>query len=545
MPSTITEQDRLILARYVTETDPAKSVFALRNLPQVVAGAVFSRYSRSDKDLRQILLDEFIKDRDSGFEAIAQYIQSTDEDPAIAIQAAEDFYDRVLVGYGDDSVAELGGAHLACEGISNLAAKFLEDSRLGISPLEKSTRYVSFSRKVDGRYQYYRDPSITMAGYRHAYERALDGLFDTYTELLEPMQEWIAKTYQSSLASAEASKRAQRAKALDLLRGLLPMATLTNVGLYGNGRAFEYLLLKLGATPFAETQALKVAIYRELNKVIPSFIKRLGTDRGGQMSEYLSDRRINIGEVARRHQIGLKSEDKESLIRQKTAVTLVQYDPNATVDVIAAILYPEANRSWEDVWRYAYNLSVEERRTILNAYLGDRKSRFDKPGRAFEQVYYTFDLLGDLGAYRDLHRHRVLTQERQHYTAEHGYEVPPQLLEANLDTPYRDAMDAAADTFDRISKELPLAAQYVVPFGYRIRWRIKMNLREVYHFAELRSGRQGHPSYRVMAQQMYELVRSVHPALAEGMSFVDMESYELERLAAEEKLAMRREQGQG
>src|SRR5947208_7476344 len=147
-----------VLERYFTNLD--RPVFALRNLPEVVKGALFSRYSRTEKSLRRVLLDEFINDPESGFQGIAG--AGPADDDMVAVQRAEEFYERVLVGYGDDSVAELAGAHVTVERVSTLAAKALEDSRIGISPLEKSTRYVRFDRPgPDGRRLYHRGPELT------------------------------------------------------------------------------------------------------------------------------------------------------------------------------------------------------------------------------------------------------------------------------------------------------------------------------------------------------------------------------------------------
>ena len=178
------ETERALLAPFVTNIDAP--IFGLRNLPEVVKGALFSRYSRTDKSLRRILLDEFIQAPESGFAAIVGGAATNGADQIIATQQAEAFYERVLVGYGDDSVAELGGAHLACEGISNIAAKALEDSRVGLSPLEKSTRYVVFNRKVADQYRYHRPAEVQASRHGARYTAALDGLFDTYSVLLEP-----------------------------------------------------------------------------------------------------------------------------------------------------------------------------------------------------------------------------------------------------------------------------------------------------------------------------------------------------------------------
>src|SRR5213082_3753405 len=174
-----TRDEAALLGRYFTNLD--RPVFALRNLPEVVKGALFSRYSRTEKSLRRVLLDEFINEPDSGFERLAGTPPSDDD--MVAVRRAEEFYERVLVGYGDDSVAELAGAHVAVEQTSTLAAKALEDSRIGISPLEKSTRYVRFDRPgPDGRYLYHRGAELVHPDY----ERAADTLFETYSGLVEP-----------------------------------------------------------------------------------------------------------------------------------------------------------------------------------------------------------------------------------------------------------------------------------------------------------------------------------------------------------------------
>jgi thymidylate synthase ThyX len=526
----LTEPESSLLKPFVTNTD--KSVFCLRNLPEVVKGALFSRYSRTEKGLRRILLDEFINASEAGFDRIVGRLDQNNTDQLVAIQQAEAFYDRVLVGYGDDSVAELGGAHIACEEISNIAAKVIEDSRLGISPLEKSTRYVPFNRKVNGRYRYYREPAIMASAHAGLYESTLDQLFDTYTTLIDPLVDWIKSgTPKDEATSDRAYNSATRAKALDLLRGLLPMATLTNVGLFGNGRSYEYLLTKMSASPHAEIAQLGAAMQQELDCVIPSFVKRSKSDRGAQYAHYLSENRLRTANFAQK-----LTTDSTKDSGSNATVTLVEFDPEAEVKTVAAILYPHTELTLSQVSDYVAKLSATDRVEIIQGYVGDRTSRFHRPGRAFEETYYTFDLLADLGAYRDLHRHRVLTQERQDYTVRHGYIVPPELVEAQLAKPYQQALERAAETTELIRQTLPDAAQYVVPFAFRVRWRIRLNLREAYHLIELRSARQGHISYRQVAQEMYRQILAVHPTLAAGMSFVDLSDYDLERLASEQRL---------
>jgi len=529
------DAERALLAPFVTDLDAP--IFGLRNLPEVVKGALFSRYSRTDKSLRRILLDEFIQAPESGFAAIVGGAAATGVEQIVAVRQAEAFYERVLVGYGDDSVAELGGAHVACEGISNIAAKALEDSRLGISPLEKSTRYVVFNRKLDGRYRYAREPRIMASRHAERYEAALDGLFDAYSALLEPTIAFVrSRTPRDAGTSERAYNSATRAKACDLLRGLLPMATLTNVGLFGNGRAFEYLLTRLYASPLAELPALAAAMQTALDALIPSFVKRAASERGRAQQAYLRGMRERVLGVGSWVLAVDDAERHAPNTQHLSPVTLVEFDPDAEAKTVAAILYPHTDLPLEQVRALVSGLAAEERLAIIRAYVGERGSRFQRPGRAFEEPYYTFDILADLGAYRDLQRHRILTQERQRYTIQHGYVTPPELEDAGLARIYDQALERAAEAVETIAADLPEQAQYAVPMAFRVRWRIKLNLRAAYHLAELRSAPQGHPSYRRIAQAIYERIRAAHPALAEGMRFVDMGDYELERLDAERRL---------
>src|SRR5262245_11333268 len=330
-----TDDERALLAPFVTDLDAP--IFGLRNLPEVVKGALFSRYSRSDKSLRRILLDEFIQAPESGFAAIVggQAASTTTSAAAaqlVAVQQAEAFYERVLIGYGDDSVAELGGAHLACEGVSNIAAKALEESRIGISPLEKSTRYVVFNRKLEGRYRYLREPQVMASAHAARYEAALDGLFDTYSALLAPAIAWVRARPALDVATAErAYNSATRAKACDLLRGLLPMAALTNVGLFGNGRAFEYLLTRLYASPLDELQSLAAAMQRALDSLIPAFVKRAKSERGRAHQEYLRGIRSRVVETLESLKVETLELSNLQIFKPSTEaeVDLIEYDQDA------------------------------------------------------------------------------------------------------------------------------------------------------------------------------------------------------------------------
>ena len=556
MTPEFTPDEQKALAPFFTNLD--KSVFGLK-LPQEVAGALFSRYSRSTKSLRRTFLDEFLGDPELGLKDLLGAQTSAGDDSA-ALKKARAFYDRVLVGYGDDSVAQLGGAHLACENISNVAAKLLEDARIGIAPLEKSTRYVRFDQKdAAGNYFFYREPRIMASRHRDRYVEAMNLLFETYSKQIEPMIEHVGKslpieqlevrdpTTGKGLSYDQAKKDGKlrrwaetayratvRAHACDVLRGYLPAATLTNVGIFGAGQAFEYLLSKLYSHELAEAKELAGAMHGELNQLIPSFVKR------AQANEYL----IGAAAAAKASALGALSTDPAAA---NEPVALIDYDRNAEEKIIAAILYPHARDSLQQLRQIAARMSAGERRKILEEHFAKRRHRRDKPGRAFENVYYTFDIVGNLGLYRDLHRHRILTQERQEFTTVHGYDTSPELEEAGFKLDFDRCMARAAELYEAIHRELPCQAQYVVPFAYKIRWYMKMNLREAVHLCELRTMPQGHPDYRFIAQEMWRRIQEVHPALAEVGRFIDWKSYRLCRLQSEmrtefKKSAMEKEE---
>src|SRR4030081_212643 len=514
--SEFTTAESALLARYFTNLD--RPVFALRNLPEVVKGALFSRYSRTEKSLRRVLLEEFINEPDSGFEALAG--KPTEGDDMVAVHRAEEFYERVLVGYGDDSVAELAGAHVAVERTSTLAAKALEDSRIGISPLEKSTRYVRFDRPgPDGRHLFHRGPELA----HPEYEPAADALFAVYSGLVEPVMEAIRQRFPLEAGETDrAWKAATRAKALDLLRGLLPAGTLTHPGLVGNGRAFEYLITKMAAHELPECRRLATDLHRELVLVIPAFVKRALDDRYGRPSAERMERiRLETAKLA------LHGDGQTP---PGPSVRLVEQDPDAEKKVVAAALFPHSNARLEE--------QRGEPAQVLEALLGDRANRRQRTPRALEHAEYTFEIVANFGAYRDLHRHRMLTQDRQLLGTGLGYDVPPGLVDLGLGSQFASAVESAAAVHSRLEREAgPALAQYLVPLAFRVRWYFRANLREIYHLCELRTTPQGHPDYRWVAQEMFRRVAEVHPRLARYARFVDLgPGDELERRQSERRI---------
>lgn len=528
VPESFSSDEADVLRRYFTNLDGP--VFALVNLPEVVKGALFARYSRSPKSLRRLFLDEFVGDLDiSGDQTI---------DATVGLDRAEELYERVFFEYGDDSVAQLGGTHLACEQASNVLTKVLEWGRL-MSYLEQSTRYIAYDSRLGGRYRYYRDPAVLAGPLGTRYVGDLDRMFDAYSQCAEIVTDHVRETVTRSEGDSEFVYRtATRAKALDAVRGMLPAAATSNVGIYGTGQAYEALLLRMRAHPLPEAREYADLMLHELRKVIPSFLRRVDLpDRGGTWSDYLADTRDRSAEVVDQLLGG-------SPVEPASEVELVDYDPDAEDKILAAICYSHSSMPEHQILDRVRGFGADERVALLKAYVGDRTNRRHKPGRAFERCFYRFDVLSDYGAFRDMQRHRMLTIEWQRLTPNHGYARPDLVDEAGAGGRFDETMERSAALFDALSTHHHEQAPYAVAMAYRLRYSMQFNVREAFHMLELRSSPQGHPSYRRVALDMHRQIAEVagHRALAEAMNFMTTSAPELERLEAERRAEQRREQ---
>ena len=521
-------EERARLEPYVTNLDGP--VFALRNLPETVKGALFARYSRTGKSLRRLFLDEFADQAEAGAAAPSS---------ATGTRRATELYGRIFDQYGDDSVAQLGGAHLACEQASNLLTKALEWGRLA-AYLEQSTRYVSYGDRPGGRWRYHLDPELAADPLGAEYRRVLDGLFETYAELLPALSEHLARVAPNQPGGSEAAwRRALKARALDGLRGLLPAATTSNLGIYATGQAYEALLLRLRAHPLPEARSYADLILAELRKVIPTFLTRVDRpDRGGAWSDYLARSAAETAAVTAAV-LGDGPGDGDDT---GPSVTLTEFDPAAEDKVLTAIAYPQLQAGEAEIAARVAKLGVEQRARLLAAYVGERGNRRHKPGRAFERAVYSFDVVADYGAFRDLQRHRLCTIVWQPLTPALGYEVPADVAAAGLEDRFAAAMAASADLYRALLPSFPAQAPYAVALAHRVRFAITLNARELLHLAELRSAPHGHPAYRRVAQEMHRLVagQAGHTGLAAAMRFVVHDEVDLGRLDAERRLEARR-----
>jgi thymidylate synthase ThyX len=513
---TFTEPERARLRAHFTNVD--RPVFALVNLPETVKGALFARYSRYPGTLRRLFLDEFADD-----------VPETEEPRHGEGERAAQLYERIFVGYGDDSVAQLGGAHLACEWVSNVLTKLLQRPRLG-AYLEQSTRYIAYDAPMPdppSGYRYYRDPELGPE-----YRAAMDQLFGIYSESLPQVRAWAEKEFP--LGEGEppsAHRRAINAKALDLLRGLLPASSLSHMGIFATGQTYEQLILHLLAHPLPEARIYGQMMLEEVQAVMPSFVSRVERpERGGEWIGYLRERARAGERWARR--LGIAHETPGTQAGPSVRLLRAEGDEE---QLLAALLFECSSAPEESIKSAVATLAEPQRAELLADLVGRRDNRRHRPGRGLESLRYRFEIVSDYGAFRDLQRHRMLTVQWQSLTPALGADVPEQVQLAGCGASYQRALELSRLEFERLTERgLSTAAPYALCLGYRIRYILDLNAREAMQLIELRSGREGHPAYRAVSHEMHAQIAAVHPAVAAAMTHVDHDTEpRLERILAE------------
>ena len=525
-PGQWSQRDRHFLEAFASNPDGIVSV--LRNLPPEITGALCSRASRATGSLLEVLLKEYIYPIVDGQDArlageledTVRFLREHGFKHILNNQRAQAFYSKWLSQYGDDSIAQVTGTHVIVWGISQVAMKFIEDQRVGLEPIEKSTRYVNFGSKVGGRYLYYiPKPDLERHGMLGEYTATMDHLFDTYVMLLAPLQDWLRKNFDEKDSILEK-------KAFDTLRGLLPMATLGQVAFRGNAQAFEYLINRTAQHPLGELRWFSQEIKRELDKEIPSLLLRVSDEKSNAYQTYLNQRYAAVRDFVR--ELPLESSSKPE-------VRLVECDPESETKILAAIIFQQSHTSWDDALNRAKTLAETDKRELFERYLWNRSARWQKVGRAFENAYLRFEIVMDIGSYRDLHRHRMMTQERQSFSTFHGYTTPLELQHAGLAARFEESVERADRLFRKLHSIDHDLAQYVVPLAFRMRFYQWQNFRQLFWETELRTVSQGHPDYRFIEQEKYRLVKEKFPLLASFM-FVDVNEYSIARRGTEQQI---------
>ena len=517
------ESERVALAPHFTNLD--RPVFALTGLPETVKGALFARYSRYPGTLRRLFLDEFAGDLEGGAARAAESIEG---------ERAATLYERIFLGYGDDSVAQLGGAHVGFEWGSNVVTKLLQRGRLA-SYLEQSTRYIPYDSPLpEGGYRYWRHPELGPE-----YERAMDGLFETYARSLPRVEAWAADRFPRAADEPEAAhRRSIRAKAFDLLRGLLPAASLSHVGVYASGQAYEALVMRMLASPLPEARELGRMALAELKQTIPSFLTRVERpERGGRWIAYLEERERTADRAATR--LGLDRERADEASAPAVRLLSVR---GSEEELLAGLLFESAAVSEEQALEAISGLEAAERAELIAELCGHRENRRHRPGRGLEAVSYRFEVVADYGAFRDLQRHRLLTVQWQTLSPALGAEVPEELDAAGVGGDFRQALELSRREHERlVAAGLTQLAPYALCLAYRIRFVLDMNAREAMHLIELRSGREGHPGYRAVARELHGQIAAVHPSVGAAMTHLDPDTEpRLERILSEMRSHERR-----
>ncbi|WP_337859889.1 FAD-dependent thymidylate synthase [Ferroplasma sp.] len=493
-----------------------KDVFLIKT-DMIDRGALMSRYSRTGSlDIRGVYEKEFKNNPDK----------------------AVDFYKRIFLDYGDESVAELTTAQLGIQNVSNIISKVIEEPRIGLSYLEKSSRYVKYNKKDNGKYLFLHgeDAGIEEPDDYNEYCNELFNFYSSaYPEMLKymgeinPLENFTfeigGKNYRSSELKNIDEKTIEksyntslRSAVLDEIRSVLPSSTLTNIGISGNGRAFISLIERLNAYGIPEASKYGNLIYNELKPELPELIDDAVSGHGKSQNEY------NIA----RDSIGNNFNVDDS---NACAVKLLNYMDEAKAIDMATRMLVYGNSGYYG----STGMPSEKEHKILNQLTELRQNRRHKLGRSFEGINYTFEVTMNYGAFREFQRHRFFSIIRKPLSTIYGYDIPKTLGDiSGLRSEYIDLMEQAVPLYNKIKKKSGTKiAQYAVPYAYKYPLVFSSNLNELTYFIELRSNQQVHPDLRKVALDIYGEIKNVHPVLASMIKFVDTGDYRLGRLPSE------------
>jgi len=569
------EEER-ILNTFFTNTNG--QVFVLKNMPETTKAAMIARYSRSrDLGLRQLFLKEFVRDPETGqyYNGLFEHIEALENASKFRVGGprAEKLLETVLAQYGDDSVKDPASASIAFEGIDQITAKGVEDARLA-GFIEKSTRFVDFTNRLEldnegfiigttnsknGHFLYKEYPAVQASSVGNLYTHTMDLLFERVKELQTavskllrteiPLEEQmftltirgrqVSVTYPEIMnldgIDVENEQRKARnayntsinAKTFDLTRGVLPAATITNLGMHASFRSFDHSLKKMFASSYPPIVEAGESAYKELAILEGPLIKDVKDQHGAEEIQYLKNQHARLKALERRISANTSPITGEP-------VKLVHHDDpkEAEMRIAAATLFPYSQLSMPQLKALVRNETRAHE--VIKAAVEGRKNRRHKPPRSFELSSTIFEHVGNFGIFRDLQRNRFVLQPRQDLTTIHGYDMPEAIIAAGMEGKFRDAMEASEALHKDMLIKTPEYAQAAVTLAHRLRWLATTDLREETWFLELRTGSQGHPDYRRLTQQRYRELNKRMPLLVNDttMPFVDMNTYQLERLAA-------------
>lgn len=505
------DDDKKILDYFFTNTD--KPIFSTKNFHPEVWALMQARYSRSRLGLRESFL-KLLKGDTHNFENLKKEIEKTKGglEAQHATEQAIQFMEKWVLGFGHSSVAEGAVIGLGLEGVSILATKVIEDNRL-CSYIEKSTRYVSFDNST-----IYMDEKLKKSEFSEEIKELLDLLFQTYLELHEPVLEYVKKIAPMKEGMTEVAwTRACEARRFDAIRYLLPACTKTSLGWTVNARQLVHAIVKLLSHPMKEMNEIGEQVKAEATKVLPSLL------RFADRNDFMVKTNKEMTKLA--DSIDVEEENQ-------SPVTLVNAPANPDDTILAAIMYRFKQQSFAKVIAKIKSMTTKEKEEIFDSFLKNM-GQFDYPMRELEHEQFTFEIVMDYGAFRDLQRHRICTQTNPLLTAELGYDIPQDIANSGVADQYTTAMDKVKEVYEKVVEKYPLEAQYLVPLGYRKRYLLTMNLRAIYHLVKLRTVPFAHESYRLIAYKVYEIMKEKYPLLSKYI-ICNYSKEELGRLKSEE-----------
>ncbi|MFH1440187.1 MAG: FAD-dependent thymidylate synthase [Candidatus Woesearchaeota archaeon] len=533
-----TEEEKAILKKHTTNVvDP---VYCIKNLPEEVVAVLFAYVSRSPNSFKRNLI-QLLKSGDLAVnmdEVRDMYGEAASM--AAAKEKAKRFHEKWVVGYGHGSVAEHASIKFACDRISIVATKILEDNRLG-SYTEKSTRYQVFDRNV-----FYWDPKLMSSEFQGEIREVIHLLFDTYEKFLPIVTEHIKKKVpKDPNINERAYENSIKAKICDVIRYLLPAGTLTAMGFTFNARTAEHAIRKLLSHPSAEAQQLGKRFMEEGSKICPTLLQF------AKYNPFIADTNRAMYELAdtiikKDIQTTLSGDKSKSEAVSVVPVKTIYAEEDAEDKVVAAMLYEHSQLGYNEIFAEVKSLLYEQKEKIFDEYL-KRRGEFDWPMRALEYANFKMEIVCDYGAFRDIQRHRKCSQTNPLFTTHLGFDIPDEIVEignvemknadgslSHLDIKeeYIRVMEKAKALFEKLEKKYPYEAQYIIPLAFRKRVMFSWNLRELEHFIRLRSSVQGHVSYIKIARLCWDEVNKKYPLFAKYIRLNLDEEY-LGRLRAE------------
>ena len=500
---------------------PQVNVFAVHGVDPEVQAYAMAKYSRSALSMKESLKE-------------------------ISEQKAEQFLNTFYFQYGHRSIADLAHLAFAIERLSILAAIVLVDEQRWDGQ-ERSTRYQNFKKSG-----YYVPDFGADARLKESYCATADFLFAEYDAFTaEMLRYYTAHVPKPEAMEQDAYTRTLRARAFDNSRYLLPLATNTSLGQIVNARTLETQIARLLSSPYAEVRNLggllkdaakepafnaQAEALRGLVEEIKAANPELGAKAEQQLlrpirvaptlvkyanaSEYEISTRKELAQAATEMMAG-------AAIASAPLVDLVLVDSAKDtpleVEIAATLLYSACHYSYRQIRERVESLTSAQRNEIIDLGLRHRGPHDELLRGYHAGQRFCFDILMDIGGFRDMHRHRRCTQIEQGFTQLHGYDTPPDIITAGLEKRYQEAMWQTTLACDRLTASPdPHASLYLLPMGFRKRTLFKMDFAEAVYISELRSGAAGHFSYRNVAYAMYEEVAKKHPGLARYFRVTDV-----------------------